>query len=124
MKKKKILIVEDNPELLSLYQRVVGFLGYDSVIATGGRQAVSSASFEVPDLIMLDIMLPEIDGLEAARLIRKDPRTSGIPILALTAGVFLRPEEFLHSGCNEYLIKPFTINQLVTTIQRILKAGN
>ncbi len=119
--KRKILIVDDNADLIYVLQRLVQLVGYDFIVATNGKQAVDIAAAQLPDLITMDIMLPEMNGLEAARLIRQNPKTHSIPILALTAKVsFKDREECLHSGCDEYISKPYTPKQLVSRIERLL----
>ncbi len=119
--KRKILIVDDNPDLIYVLQRLVQLVGYDFIVATNGKQAVDIAAAQLPDLIILDIMLPEMDGLEAARLIRQNPKTHSIPILALTAKVSLKDkEECLQSGCDDYISKPYTPKQLASRIEKLL----
>jgi len=119
--KKKILIVDDNPDLIYLLQRLVQLVGFDFIVATNGKQAVDIATAQLPDLITLDIMLPGMDGLEAARLIRQNPKTHSIPILALTAKAsFEDREECLQSGCDDYISKPFAATELVSRIEKLL----
>jgi CheY-like chemotaxis protein len=81
---KKILIVEDNPDLVDVLQMILEHLGYESVTATNSEQALSMATSQPPDLILLDVSRPQLDGLAAARLIRQNPKTHSIPIIALT----------------------------------------
>ncbi len=79
------------------------------------------ADYQLPDLILLDIMLPNMDGLEAARLIRQNPKTHSIPILAVTAKVFPKDrEECLKNGCNDYISKPFILEKLASKIEKLL----
>jgi len=119
---KKILIVEDNLDVIYILRRQVVNLGYDTILATNGREAVDMAATQLPDLILMDIMLPEMDGLEATRLIRENPKTQAIPILAATARVTIKDrEECLQSGCDDYIAKPFTPTQLASYIERLLK---
>jgi len=120
--KKKILIVEDNLDIIYIHRRIVQNLGYDSILAVNGKEAVEMAATQLPDLILLDIMLPEMDGLEAARQIRKNPKTHFIPILAVTARITLEDkEDCLRNGCDDYLPKPFTHLQLSSRIEKLLK---
>ena len=122
--KKKILIVDDNPDLISILRVQLENKGYDTVQATNGMQAVDIATAQLPDLILLDIMLPEMDGLEAARQIRKNPKTHFIPILAVTAKITLEDkEDCLRNGCDDYLPKPFTHLQLNSRIEKLLKSS-
>ncbi len=120
--KKKILIVEDNLDIIYIHRRIVQNLGYDFILAVNGKEAVEMAATQLPDLILLDIMLPEMDGLEAARQIRKNPKTHFIPILAVTARITLEDkEDCLRNGCDDYLAKPFTHLQLSSRIEKLLR---
>ncbi|MFQ5851237.1 MAG: response regulator [Candidatus Binatia bacterium] len=120
-KKKRILIVEDNPDLIILLQKLVKLLGYDSIVAMNGKQAVDMAIGQMPDLILMDIILPEMDGLEATRLIRKNPKTHSIPIIAVTGRISRKDrEKYLQSGCDDYIVKPFARNQLASCIKKLL----
>ena len=122
--KKKILIVEDISDLRTILRTVVESLGYSSLLASNGREAVDMAAAELPDLIMMDIVMPEMDGLQATRLIRQNPKTSSIPILAVTAlGVHKDRDDCLQSGCNDYIAKPFKFAQLILRIEKLLKSG-
>ena len=122
--KKKILIVDDDLDMLNLYQAV--FRGnFEAILATNGKEAVDLAVAEVPDLILMDIMMPVMDGLQATHLIRMHPKTSSIPIIAVTAlGGQKDKEKCLQSGCDDYLSKPFTQftrQQLYSHIEKLLK---
>lgn len=120
--KKKILIVDDNEDLARLLEKLVENLGYKPILATNGKQAVDIAAASSPDLIVLDIVLPEMNGLEAARLIRQNPDTSSIPILAISAKTSHQDRlACLQSGCDDYLAKPFMLSQLASSIERLLK---
>ncbi len=119
--KKKILIVEDDLDIVDLLQSQVKALGYDSIVAGDGKQAVDMATSQLPHLILMDIMLPVMDGLDATRQIRQNPKTSSIPIIAVTALSSRRDKEkCLQSGCDDYLSKPFTIKNLASRIEKLL----
>ncbi len=119
--KMKILVVEDNSDMVDMLQMTLEHWGYDSIVAKNGREAVDMAASQLPDLVLLDIMMPNMDGLEAARLIRQNPKTHSIPILAVTAKVFPKDrEECLQSGCNDYISKPFTLEELASRIEKLL----
>ncbi len=124
--KKKILIVDDDLDMLNLYQAVLRNV-FETILATNGREAVDMAGTQLPDLILMDIMLPEMDGLEATRLIRENPKTRSIPILAVTALSSRKDKEkCLQSGCDDYLSKPFTQFtrlQLCSRIEKLLKSS-
>jgi CheY-like chemotaxis protein len=120
--KKRILLVEDNPATIDVMQKELEFLGYESVVADNGREAVDLSLSQAPDLIIMDISLPKMDGLEASLLIRKNPKTQSIPILAATARALPGDrEKCLQAGCDDYLAKPFTHRELGAAIKRLLK---
>ncbi len=125
--KKKILIVEDEVDIVDLLQSQVKALGYDSIVAGNGKQAVDMATSQLPHLILMDIMLPVMDGLEATRQTRQNPKTRSIPIIAVTALSSRRDKEkCLKSGCDDYLSKPFTQFtrlQLGSRIEKLLKSS-
>ena len=122
--KKKILIVEDSLDLRTILQTVVESLGYSSLLASNGREAVDMAAAELPDLIMMDMVMPEMDGFQATRLIRQNPKTSSIPILAVTAlGTHKHRDDCLQSGCDDYIAKPFKFAQLIPRIEKLLKSS-
>ncbi len=119
--KKKILIVEDDQDLRHVLQVHLELLGYDSILAVNGKEAVDLATSQVPDLIVMDIMMPQMNGLQAARLIRENPITRSTPILAMTARFTSEDkEECLRSGCDDYISKPFTSKQLISIIEKLL----
>jgi len=123
--KKKILIVDDNPDLICILQVQLKNMGYDTVQATNGRQAVDIATAQLPDLIVMDIMMPQMNGLQAARLIRENPKTRSIPMLASTAKIsYVDTQECLESGFNDHIAKPFTATQLASRIEELLKQGS
>jgi len=126
--KKKILIVEDDLDIVDLLQSQVQALGYDSIVAGNGKEAVDMATSQLPHLILMDIMLPVMDGLDATRQIRQNPKTNSIPIIAVTALSSRRDKEkCLQSGCDDYLSKPFTQFtrlQLGSRIENLLKQNS
>ena len=120
--KKKILLVEDNPATIDVIQKELEFLGYESVVAEDGKEGVEKASSSLPDLIIMDISLPKMDGLEASIAIRKNPKTQAIPILAATARALPGDKEkCLQAGCDDYIAKPFTHRELGAVIKKLLK---
>ncbi len=123
--RKKILIVEDIPGLIHILQLEVQRLGYETILASNGQEAVEIATAQLPDLIMMDIMMPQMDGLQAASLIRENPDTGSIPILAVTALSSRKDKEkCLQSGCDDFLTKPFTASQLRTRIETLLNPSS
>ena len=120
--KRKILLVEDNPATVDVIQEILEFLDYDSAVAEDGQKAVDLAATYLPDLIVMDISLPKMDGLEATTLIRKNPKTQGIPILAATARAMRGDrEKCIQAGCDDYIAKPFTHSELGAAIKNLLK---
>jgi len=120
--KKRMLLVEDNPATMDIVQTELEFLGYDTMVADNGKKAVEMAATHLPDLIIMDISLPKMDGLEAAALIRKNPKTKTIPILAATARALPGDKEkCLRGGCDGYIAKPFTHRELGAAIKKLIK---
>ena len=120
--KKKILLIEDNPATIDVVQKELEFLGYESVVAEDGKEGVEKAVSYLPDLIIMDISLPKMDGLEASSLIRKNPKIQSTPILAATARALPGDKEkCIQAGCNDYIAKPFTHRELGAAIKKLLK---
>jgi CheY-like chemotaxis protein len=115
---RKALIVDDHPDLLDALARQLKRLGFAVISADNGMRGVEKAITEKPDLILMDIMMPGMDGREATRRIRFNSETKDIPVLAITV---LHRESDLRScieaGCDDYLIKPFTFEKLQGKIQ-------
>ena len=121
--KKRVLLAEDHPDTVEVVKFGFESLGYDVEVAENGLEAVKKASAEHPDLIVMDMMMPVMDGVQATVQIRQNPKTKDIPVLAATA--LARPgdeERFLTNGCNGYISKPFTCRQLDAAIQRLFNS--
>jgi two-component system, cell cycle response regulator DivK len=117
----KILIVEDNEDMRNLLALIVERTGYLPIIASHGKDGVEKAIAEKPNLILMDMMMPEMDGWEATRALRDNPDTKNIPILATTA--LFRPHQLkncLEAGCNGFIVKPFTAIKLQRKIAELL----
>jgi two-component system, cell cycle response regulator DivK len=113
----KILIVDDNPDVREVLQCQLKMLGYLVISAENGYVAIEKAIAEQPDLILMDIMMPEMDGWQASRAVRANPDTKDIPILAATA--MCRRADLnacLEAGCNGYIVKPFTMMELAQKV--------
>ena len=118
---KRLLIVEDNIDLIHVVGLTLELQGYEVIRATDGKQALNAVSIYRPDLILLDMSLPDIDGLEVALLIRQDQLNQSIRILATTGrDPFKYKEKYRQTGCNDYLSKPFTPKELVSKIKKLL----
>ena len=114
---KVILIVEDEPKNLTLLRDLLQVSGYKTIEATDGEKGVELAKARKPGLILMDIQMPEMDGLEATRILKTDATTSNIPVLALTAYAMKGDEErILEAGCDGYLTKPFDIKELLKEV--------
>jgi len=122
--KKKILIVEDNPAVNKALQLILE-RRYETIPAMDGKQAVDIAATQLPDLILMDILMPKMSGFQATRLIRQNPETRSIPILAVTAlDGHIYEEECFQSGCDDYIAKPFNTEDLVPHIEKLLKKSS
>lgn len=122
MRKAKILIVEDEKDIIELVQYNLEREGYAVAAVGEGEEALNLVKRNVPDLIVLDLMLPGIDGLEICRVLKHDPKTMGIPIIMLTA----KSEEAdvvvgLQMGADDYVTKPFSPKVLLARIKAILR---
>jgi len=120
-KRNKILIVEDEESLLKLESILLSSKGYRVTAVTEGNAALKEFSRERPDLVILDVMLPGIDGYEVCRKIKEDPANSSIPVIMLTARKNTKDmERGLQAGADAYITKPFKSAHLVGTIERLL----
>ncbi len=118
---KKALVVEDHPDMLNVLSRQLELLKFTVTSVNNGMEGVEKALAEKPDLILMDIMMPGMDGREATRRIRSNPETKNIPILATTAITKISQlRECIDAGCNDYIVKPFALNELVSRIKGLL----
>ncbi|MDX2074029.1 MAG: response regulator [Alphaproteobacteria bacterium] len=119
--KKKILIVEDNDLNLKLFRDLLAAHGYDTIETKEGLEAIVLTRAEHPDLILMDIQLPEISGLDVTRRLKADPAICHIPIVAVTAFAMKDDEEkIMAAGCEAYLSKPIAIATFMETVRRFL----
>lgn len=117
----KILVVDDEPDAVELIGFNLKKAGFDVVTALDGATALRSARMHLPDLVLLDLMLPEIDGLEVCKLLRRDPATSAIPIIMLTAKAAEIDRVLgLELGADDYVTKPFSPRELVLRVRKLL----
>jgi two-component system cell cycle response regulator DivK len=115
----QVLVVEDNERNMKLFRDVLQASGYRTLEATTGERAVKLVIEHAPDLVLMDIQLPDIDGVEALDRLRSDERTASVPVLALTAQSMEGDRErFLAAGFDGYLSKPVNIADLVATVKR------
>lgn len=122
--KKLILIVDDAPDLIELLQIALEFFGYEVLVAQNGLEAVEIAHAKLPDLIVMDMFMPVMDGIQATSLLRLNPKTKDIPIVAATANAADGAQErCLAAGCDDYISKPFSHQKLIAVINELLKSG-
>jgi two-component system cell cycle response regulator DivK len=120
----KILLVEDNEMNRDMLSRRLIRRGFDVVVAVDGQEGVEAAGREGPDLILMDMSLPVVDGWEATRRIRADSVTRGIPVIALTAHAMAGDrDQALAAGCSDYDTKPVDFERLLGKIGRLLDGG-
>jgi len=117
---KTILIVEDEPKNLKLLRDLLQRFGYETIEATDGAQGVELAKTMIPSLILMDIMMPKMDGLEATRIIKADTTTKHIPIIALTSYAMKGDRErTLEAGCDGYIAKPVDIQEVLKAVEHV-----
>ncbi len=119
--KKRILIVEDNDLNLKLFRDLLMAHGYETLETKDGLEAIMLTRNERPDLVLMDIQLPEISGLDVTRRLKADETIANIPIIAVTAFAMKDDEEkILSAGCEAYISKPISIMHFLNTIRRFL----
>jgi len=118
---KTILIVEDEPKNMKLLRDLLQRFGYEILEASDGEEGVISARKKIPNLILMDIMMPKMDGLEATRIIKANTQTKQIPIIALTSYAMKGDRErTIEAGCDGYIAKPIDIQEVLKTIEHFL----
>jgi CheY-like chemotaxis protein len=117
----KILYIEDHPAQRDIMAQMLELSGYDVAVAADGLDGVEQARSWDPDLILMDLRMPRMDGFEAIRELRKDPNTADIPIIAISAWASAKHKErAMESGANEHFTKPVDLPRLLETINRFL----
>ncbi len=118
----KILVVDDEPDAVELISFNLKAAGFEVVTAADGAEALKSARLHAPDLILLDVMLPEVDGLEVCKLLRRDPATAPIPVIMLTAKAAEIDRVLgLELGADDYVTKPFSPRELVLRVRKLVE---
>jgi len=121
MKKAKILVVDDEVNITQILEFSIGAEGFEVITASNGEEAIDKARKEQPDLIILDIMMPRIDGYEACRILKANPLTKNIPVVLLTAkGRDIDKRLGYEVGATDYIVKPFSPNKLIERINELL----
>ncbi|MBZ0307183.1 MAG: response regulator [Anaerolineae bacterium] len=119
---KRILVVEDNPDNRILITDVLTSLNYEVLVAVDGEEGVRKAEIEVPDLILMDLSLPQMDGWTATGHIKSNPELQHIPIVALTAHAMVGDRErALEAGCDDYVSKPIDLRELASKLAQYLE---
>jgi two-component system, cell cycle response regulator DivK len=121
---KRVLIVEDNEKNMKLFRDVLQATGYSTLEATTGEEAIELSLSQAPALVLMDVQLPGIDGVEALERLRQNERTASIPVLALTAQAMSGDRErFLEAGFDGYLAKPVDVGELIETVREHCDRG-
>jgi CheY-like chemotaxis protein len=122
MSSGRILVVEDNKDNMTLISDVLHSLDYDVLQATDGEQGIRVTGEERPDLILMDLSLPRMDGWTATKNIKADPDLQNIPVIALTAHAMVGDRErALEAGCDDYVTKPINLRELADKLSQYLK---
>ncbi len=120
--KKKVLIVEDNELNMKLFEDLLGAHGYDTIKTRDGGQVLDIARSQRPDLIIMDIQLPEVSGLEVTQWLKADSDLRAIPVIAVTAFAMKGDEEKIRQGgCEDYVSKPISIIDFIQVVQKHLE---
>jgi CheY-like chemotaxis protein len=119
----RIVVADDDPDILSIVSMSLEAMGHEVTRATNGREAVDAVRAMAPDLVVMDLMMPEVDGYEATIMLKSNPETSSIPVLALTAKAMRGDEEKgRQAGVDAYITKPFRISQVIEIVNQFLAA--
>ncbi|MDY0008171.1 MAG: response regulator [Bdellovibrionales bacterium] len=120
--KKKVLIVEDNELNMKLFEDLLGAHGYDTIKTRDGTHVLEMAREQRPDLIIMDIQLPEVSGLEVTQWLKSDHELRAIPVIAVTAFAMKGDEDKIRQGgCEDYVSKPISITDFIRVVQKHLE---
>lgn len=121
VKKALILVVEDEPNNRELAKKILNFFGYDTLCVANGQEAVEKIRENNPDLVLMDLSLPTMDGWEATAIVRSISQYRELPIIAVTAhAMWGDRDQALESGCTDYISKPYSPNQLIEVVRKYL----
>lgn len=122
---KKLLLIDDDPNLILLVKDYLEFRGYQVITAENGREALEILEQQIPDMIICDVMMPEMDGYTLVERVRQDARTNWIPVLFLSAkGQSQDRVKGLNTGADVYMVKPFEPEELVAQVESSLRSAN
>lgn len=122
---KRLLLIDDDPNLILLVKDYLEFRGYEVVTAENGREALEILEQDIPDMIICDVMMPEMDGYSLVKHVREDPKTNWVPVLFLSAkGQSQDRVRGLNTGADVYMVKPFEPEELVAQVESSLKQAS
>lgn len=122
MGQQRVLLVDDDPGLTTLLELVFRRAGYEVVVANNGMDGLNQAELSTPDLIVLDIMMPDVSGIEVCRRLRANPKTAGVPIMILSASGNKEDREMaLEAGADTFIQKPISPTELVNRVKQLLQ---
>jgi CheY-like chemotaxis protein len=122
---KKIVIVEDEPDTAEMFAEMMRLSGHHVLKSYGGTPAIALISHELPDVVVLDVMMPDLSGLEVLRFIRRDPRLEQIPVIVVSAKSLPSDiKDGLDAGANAYLTKPVAFQDLNSAVRQVLEAAS
>jgi DNA-binding response OmpR family regulator len=122
MSRGKVLVVDDEEYIQHILNFSFGAEGYEVITATDGEEALKKARHEKPDIIVLDIMMPKMDGYEACKQLKTDPQTKAIPVILLTAkGRDIDRKLGSEAGADDYVVKPFSPGRLIERVEGMIK---
>lgn len=126
MAKKRVLCIEDHPEMIELIRLILGRRGFEVVGAEGGRDGLQAMEEDPPDLVLLDLMMPDMDGWEVYRQIKGNERLKEIPVIAVTAKAqeIDRVLGLKIAGMDDFIIKPFDAKELISSVERVLRTAS
>ena len=125
MGKARVLYIEDNPDNMILVKRILEIEGYEVIGALTGREGLTKAMQNKPDIVITDINLPDIDGYEITHNLKTDKTTAHIPVVAMTANVMQKDRENVFgAGCDGYITKPIDVDELPEQIESFLKGAS
>ncbi|MFC1997070.1 response regulator transcription factor [Chloroflexota bacterium] len=121
---KKIVIVEDEPDTAEMFAEMMRLSGYDVLKSYGGTPAIGLITNEMPDVVVLDVMMPDLSGLEVLRVLRRDPRLENIPVIVVSARSLPSDiKDGLDAGANKYLTKPVAFQDLNEAVENLIGTG-
>ena len=122
--KRRLLVVDDEPSIAKIVRKQLEVAGYDVTVAVDGLEGLNKARELMPELIVLDVMLPKMNGTDVCKALKGDPKTSQVPILMLTAKAQRQDKDVgLEAGANAFLTKPFQLDELLAKIKALLEAA-